>query len=382
MGCTPFKEHWDRSADDLLIDAAHETPRRPPGSPRPTSTRTGRHRPVGMSGVTLAQPLKLQGKPVTRVENYCATGSEACARPLRRRLRRVRHRDAAIGVEKVKDSGYQGLTPSPSRNDGTSRTLTAAAMFSLVAPAYAKRYGMDPRRCADVGPHRVEEPRNGAKQPAGAVPARDVGRRDLQEPRSAGSVGVRLRRRRRRLGRSDRGACRGRAPLHRQAALREGPVVRGRQRLGLLDPSTTTRRSPSARRRPRRVRPGGHHRSAPRARHGRGARLLHAHRARPVEDLGFSAARPRRGSDVEAGVFDLRRRAAGQPRRRPQDRSATRSAQSGLRMLFECWLQLRGEAPGGPSDRHIDRGLALTHNLGGYPGEMVSFVGIFGNRKG
>jgi acetyl-CoA C-acetyltransferase len=52
---------------------------------------------------------------------------------------------------------------------------------------------------------------------------------------------------------------------------------------------------------------------------------------------------------------------------------------SGLRMLFECWLQLRGEAP---EERRIStygqRSLALTHNLGGYPGEMVSFVGIFG----
>ena len=27
----------------------------------------------------------------------------------------------------------------------------------------------------------------------------------------------------------------------------------------------------------------------------------------------------------------------------------------------------------------FDRGLALTHNLGGYPGEMVSFVGIWGS---
>ena len=50
---------------------------------------------------------------------------------------------------------------------------------------------------------------------------------------------------------------------------------------------------------------------------------------------------------------------------------------SGLRMLFECWLQLRGEAP---PERQIDstRGLALTQNLGGYPGEMVSFVSIVG----
>jgi acetyl-CoA C-acetyltransferase len=30
----------------------------------------------------------------------------------------------------------------------------------------------------------------------------------------------------------------------------------------------------------------------------------------------------------------------------------------------------------------IDRGLAMTHNLGGYPGEMVSFVSVVGSGPG
>ena len=48
-------------------------------------------------------------------------------------------------------------------------------------------------------------------------------------------------------------------------------------------------------------------------------------------------------------------------------------------MMFEAWLQLRGEAPEERRIRTVgDRTLALTHNLGGYPGEMVSFVGILG----
>lgn len=53
---------------------------------------------------------------------------------------------------------------------------------------------------------------------------------------------------------------------------------------------------------------------------------------------------------------------------------------SGLRMLFECWLQLRGEA--GPRQMaSVARGrtLALTHNLGGAPGEYVSFVSVVGS---
>jgi acetyl-CoA C-acetyltransferase len=54
---------------------------------------------------------------------------------------------------------------------------------------------------------------------------------------------------------------------------------------------------------------------------------------------------------------------------------------SGLRMHYECWLQLRGEAP---ENRrvHNDRKLAVVHNLGGYPGEMVSFVSVVGTEKG
>ena len=48
-------------------------------------------------------------------------------------------------------------------------------------------------------------------------------------------------------------------------------------------------------------------------------------------------------------------------------------------MMFEAWLQLRGEAPEERRIRTVaDRTLALTHNLGGYPGEMVSFVSILG----
>ncbi|MEZ5165441.1 MAG: hypothetical protein R2695_02755 [Acidimicrobiales bacterium] len=51
-------------------------------------------------------------------------------------------------------------------------------------------------------------------------------------------------------------------------------------------------------------------------------------------------------------------------------------------MLYEVWLQLRGEAPETRRIPATNRTLGLTHNLGGYPGEMVSFVGIFGPEPG
>jgi acetyl-CoA C-acetyltransferase len=98
-----------------------------------------------------------------------------------------------------------------------------------------------------------------------------------------------------------------------------------------------------------------------------------------MEDLGF-AERGTAWKEILAGAFDLDGelpvntdgglKSFGHP-----------VGASGLRMLFEAWLQLRGEAP---EDRRVanDRDLALTHNLGGYPGEMVSFVSIVGRQLG
>ncbi|MGD2125693.1 MAG: acetyl-CoA acetyltransferase, partial [Desulfobacteraceae bacterium] len=48
---------------------------------------------------------------------------------------------------------------------------------------------------------------------------------------------------------------------------------------------------------------------------------------------------------------------------------------SGLRMAYECYKQLQGKA----GERQIKNPeLALTHNLGGFPGMAVCSVGIFG----
>ena len=48
---------------------------------------------------------------------------------------------------------------------------------------------------------------------------------------------------------------------------------------------------------------------------------------------------------------------------------------SGLRMMYEVWLQLRGEA----GERQIkDPKIGVTHNLGGFPGNCVSCVSVVG----
>jgi acetyl-CoA C-acetyltransferase len=97
-----------------------------------------------------------------------------------------------------------------------------------------------------------------------------------------------------------------------------------------------------------------------------------------AEDLGF-CDRGTAWKEVLAGAFDLDGDLPVNPDGGLKSFGHPVGA-SGLRMTFEAWLQLRGDAP---ADRTIPtvaggRNLALTHNLGGYPGEMVSFVSILG----
>src|SRR5205814_8816699 len=76
MGCTPFGEHWDKSTDNLLIDAANEAFASAGVTKETVDAYWLGTAMSGNSGMTLARPLKLEGKPVTRVENFCATGAE------------------------------------------------------------------------------------------------------------------------------------------------------------------------------------------------------------------------------------------------------------------------------------------------------------------
>ena len=142
MGCTAFGEHWDKSTDDLLVEAATAAYKSAGVDPdRVDAYWLGT---MGqLSGLVLSEPLKIQYKPVSHVENFCATGSEA--------MRNAAYAVAcgaydcvmAIGVEKLKDSGFSGLVVTPPPSDGTEAAMTAPAQFSMLAPAYFAKYGLD-----------------------------------------------------------------------------------------------------------------------------------------------------------------------------------------------------------------------------------------------
>ena len=92
-----------------------------------------------------------------------------------------------------------------------------------------------------------------------------------------------------------------------------------------------------------------------------------------MEDLGFSE-RGEAWRDELEGTFNLDGQLPVNPDGGLKSFGHPIGA-SGLRMLYECWLQFRGEA----EHRQLsDPQLAMTHNLGGRPGGCVSFISIVG----
>ena len=384
MGCTPFREHWDKGADDLLIDAFEETVASCGVTKADIDAYWLGTAQTGMSGITAAAPLKLDNKPVTRVENFCASGSEALRQAAYAVASGAYDVAMAIGVEKVKDSGYQGLNAFPIPNDGTNRTLTAAAMFSLVAPAYAHRYGVDDdvlkRTLARIA---WKNHQNGALNPRAQF-RKAV---DLEKICEAAPVAGRL-------GVFDcAGVADGAAaaivvraedahrytdsPLYIKAL----SFVAG-SGSGLIDPDYDYTTFPEV----ARCAADAYAQAGvtdPR----REIAMAEVHDCFTptelvlMEDLGFSA-RGEGWKDVEAGTFDRTGELPVNPDGGLKSFGHPVGA-SGLRMHFEHWLQLRGQAP---EERQIaldpSRPYGLVHNLGGYPGEMVSFVSILGIQLG
>src|SRR5271169_3014799 len=191
MGCTKFAELWEMGLDDLIIDASTEAFTSAGVSKDDVDAYWFGTAQSGMSGITLARPLQLRNKPVTRVENYCTTGSEALRAAAYAVASGAYDVAMAVGAEKVKDSGYQGLNAFPIPNDGTARTLTAAAMFSMVAPAYGKKYGVGEDELGEVLARiSWKNHQNGARNPRAqfrkAVSLETI----CASPRVAGRLGV------------------------------------------------------------------------------------------------------------------------------------------------------------------------------------------------
>ena len=149
MGCSKFGEHWDKNAEDLVLDAYEECL-------ADAGVETDQidaawfstaieEAHVGKSGIPLAMALRLPYIPVTRVENYCASGTEAFRGAVYAVASGAADIALAAGVEKLKDTGYGGL---PQRSRGTVNDLfianaSAPGSFAQLASAYSAKHGVD-----------------------------------------------------------------------------------------------------------------------------------------------------------------------------------------------------------------------------------------------
>jgi acetyl-CoA C-acetyltransferase len=150
MGCIPFGEHWERSTDSMLVDSTTEAAASAGISIDDVDAFWLGTMGSGQGGLTLSNPLALDYKPVSRLENACATGSEALRNACYAVAAGAYDVAMAVGVEKLKDSGYSGLVVSQAAHDGTRSTVTAPAKFSLLAPAYQEKYGVSRSNLKDV----------------------------------------------------------------------------------------------------------------------------------------------------------------------------------------------------------------------------------------
>jgi len=148
MGCTKFGERWDVGSEELMVEAFEEAIA-DAGIER-TEIQAAwlgtcfEEVSVGKSALPLSLTLRLPRIPVTRVENFCATGTEAFRGACYAVASGAYDIALALGVEKLKDIGYGGL-PNWGSGAGTLTwqfmpNVTAPGAFAQLATAYAARH--------------------------------------------------------------------------------------------------------------------------------------------------------------------------------------------------------------------------------------------------
>jgi len=380
MGCLRFGEHWNKSLDDMMVEAAYEALQSAGLTPDDIEAYWLGTCFSGYCGITLSVPLKIQYKPVTRVENFCATGSEAFRNACYAVASGAYDMVMAIGAEKLKDSGYSGLVITPPADDGTRTNYSAPAAFSLLAPAYFKKYGLDPQKGKEVLARIAwKNHKNGSLNPKAQFRAEVPMEKILKSPMVAEPLGIM--------------DCSGVADGAAAAIIVRAEDAHKYNKNPMYVKGLSIACGPGH---------GALHQD-----YDFTSVLETVHAARDAysqagvtdprkqislaevhdcftptelvlyEDLGFSQ-RGRGWEDVTNGVFDLEGELPVNPDGGLKSFGHPIGA-SGLRMLYECWLQFRGEA--GPRQLK-NPSLGLTHNMGGFPWECVASVCIVGREKG
>jgi acetyl-CoA C-acetyltransferase len=159
VGCTQFGELYEKSAEDLICDAVEEA-LADAGCERERIEAAW----VGtvlstFGGDALADALKLFGRPMTRVQNYCASGMDAFRNACLAVASGMHDVALAVGFEKMRDGGYARPNRSHPVVDFGER---APHVFALSANRYFARYGAGRKTLAAVA---VKNHRHGLASP-------------------------------------------------------------------------------------------------------------------------------------------------------------------------------------------------------------------------
>lgn len=383
MGCSKFGERWDANANDLMVEAFEEALQDANIERRQIEAAwfgTGiEEQHVGKSGVPLAMTLRLPYIPVTRVENFCATGTEAFRGAVYAVASGACDIALALGVEKLKDTGYGGL-PQRTRgslNDLFWPNLSAPGSFAQLAAAYRAKHGVDKADLKRAMAHiSVKSHANAAENPKAHLRNQITEDVVLNAPMIAEPLGLYDC-----CGVSDGSACAivttpdiarglGKKDLVAVKALQLA-VSNGQEvQFGDWDGSyfATTRVAAA-----RAYNEAGI--SKPREQ----ISLVEVHDCFSVtelvtmEDLQLS---PEGGAirDVLDGFYDASGRLPCQIDGGLKCFGHPIGA-SGLRMIYEMYLQLQGRANERQREAPV---FGMTHNLGGFPSQNVSSIAIVG----
>lgn len=167
MGCTKFGELWDKSPDDLVVEACQEAFEDAGIGPKDIQAGWFGSVYAGASGTGLARPLKLENIPITRVENVCCTGTEALRNAAYAVASGVYDIVLACGMEKLKDhkSGWSWIH-FPQDWSRVEPRLGPVNFFAKLAMKYFERYGLSVEEGRKIlAKIAVKNHYNGSKNP-------------------------------------------------------------------------------------------------------------------------------------------------------------------------------------------------------------------------
>jgi len=384
MGCTTFGERWDKGAEELMVEAFKEALEDSGVDPKEIGAAwlatCFDEISVGKSAIPLSATLKLPFIPVSRVENFCASGTEAFRGAVYAVASGACKIALALGVEKLKDIGYGGLPAFGSAMGTKSRLLsanmTAPGGFAMMATRYFAKYGLTPEQGKTaMAKISVKSHKNGAKNPKAHLRREVTVEQVLNAPVIAWPLGLFDC-----CGVSDGSACALVTTPEIAKSLRKDPVlVKALQIAGTSGEELCTQGWD-----------GAHVETTVQASRRAYAEagiknpreeisMMEVHDCFSItelatyEDLGISE-RGKATNDINDGFYELTGKIPCQPDGGLKCFGHPIGA-SGLRMLYEMYKQLQGKA----GERQIKNPrYGLTHNLGGFPAASVCSVAIVG----